>query len=116
MRDIAKAADMSIGAAYYYFPSKEAIVSGYYESLIEVHKERVRALQMGVLLFFLHDTSPELARTRRLIDRALDAAGQVMLFASLPVSAPIIAPIVSLLREAGLLPEPGSPPVEKQNK
>src|SRR5713226_6743243 len=26
MRDIAAAADMSLGAAYYYFPSKEAII------------------------------------------------------------------------------------------
>jgi AcrR family transcriptional regulator len=195
MRDIAKAADMSLGAAYYYFPSKEAIVSGYYESLIAAHKERVRAanagvtdvrarlgavlhtkidlvkgdrallgalfrfvgspehplsplgpateeqriqsmatidealgdavppgetraltvrsvwaLQMGVLLFFVYDTSPELARTRRLIDRALDAAAQVMVFASLPVSAPLLAPIVNLLREAGLLPDSSRPP------
>jgi AcrR family transcriptional regulator len=188
MRDIAKAADMSLGAAYYYFPSKEAIVSGYYDSLIAAHKERVRAanagvtdprarlgavlhtkidmvkgdrallgalfrfvgspdhplsplgpataaqraqsmatidealgdavppgevraltvrsiwaLQMGVLLFFVYDASPELARTRRLIDSALDAAGQAMMLASLPVSAPLLGPIVNLLREAGLL-------------
>ena len=32
MRDIAKAAGMSLGAAYYYFPSKEALVFAYYES------------------------------------------------------------------------------------
>ncbi len=31
MRDIAKAAGMSLGAAYYYFPSKEALVFAYYE-------------------------------------------------------------------------------------
>lgn len=31
MRDIARAAGMSIGAAYYYFPSKEALVFAYYE-------------------------------------------------------------------------------------
>ncbi|NUQ78624.1 MAG: TetR/AcrR family transcriptional regulator [Polyangiaceae bacterium] len=190
MRDIAKAAGMSLGAAYYYFPSKEAIVAGYYESLIAAHKERVRAanagvtdvrarlgnvlhtkidmvkgdralfgalfrfvgspehplsplgpatasvraqsmatidealgdavppgemrvlivravwsLLMGILLFFLYDTSPELKRTRRLIDRALDAAAQVMMFAALPISEPLIAPVASLLREAGLLPD-----------
>ena len=31
MRAIAKAAGMSLGAAYYYFPSKEALVFAYYE-------------------------------------------------------------------------------------
>jgi AcrR family transcriptional regulator len=31
MRDIARAAGMSLGAAYYYFPSKEALVFAYYE-------------------------------------------------------------------------------------
>jgi len=32
MRDIAKAAGLSLGAAYYYFPSKEALVFAYYEA------------------------------------------------------------------------------------
>jgi AcrR family transcriptional regulator len=31
MRDIARAAGMSLGAAYYYFPSKEALVFAFYE-------------------------------------------------------------------------------------
>jgi AcrR family transcriptional regulator len=31
MRDVAKAAGMSLGAAYYYFPSKEALVFAFYE-------------------------------------------------------------------------------------
>lgn len=31
MRDIARAAKLSLGAAYYYFPSKEALVFAYYE-------------------------------------------------------------------------------------
>jgi AcrR family transcriptional regulator len=31
MRDIARAAGLSLGAAYYYFPSKEALVFDYYE-------------------------------------------------------------------------------------
>lgn len=35
MRDIARSADMSLGAAYYYFPSKEAIVLAYYEQVVE---------------------------------------------------------------------------------
>jgi AcrR family transcriptional regulator len=31
MRDVAAAADVALGAAYYYFPSKEALVLAYYE-------------------------------------------------------------------------------------
>ena len=31
MRDIAKAAGLSLGAAYYYFPSKDALVFSFYE-------------------------------------------------------------------------------------
>jgi AcrR family transcriptional regulator len=41
MRDVAAAAGMSLGAAYYYFPSKEAIVLGYYESVFEERKRRI---------------------------------------------------------------------------
>jgi AcrR family transcriptional regulator len=32
MRDIAKAAGLSLGASYYYFPSKEALMFAYYEA------------------------------------------------------------------------------------
>ena len=32
MRDIARAAGLSLGAAYYYFPSKEALLFAYYEA------------------------------------------------------------------------------------
>jgi AcrR family transcriptional regulator len=32
MRDIAKATDLSLGAAYYYFPSKEALLFAYYDA------------------------------------------------------------------------------------
>jgi AcrR family transcriptional regulator len=204
MRDVAKAAGMSLGAAYYYFPSKEAIVTGYYDSLITEHRDRVRAaiaggvgakrseseaapavamdlrarlgaslhakidmvqgdrallgalfrfignpehtlsplgpatraqrdvsmstidevlgdaalapevralvvraiwsLQMGALLFFLYDTSPGLSRTRRLIDSSLDITCQAIALASHPASALLLAPVASLLHEAGLLP------------
>jgi AcrR family transcriptional regulator len=31
MRDIASAAGLSLGAAYYHFPSKEALIFAYYE-------------------------------------------------------------------------------------
>src|SRR5262252_7981132 len=40
MRDIAEAAGMSLGASYYYFPSKESIVSAYYDYVQHEHKLR----------------------------------------------------------------------------
>ena len=42
MRDIAKAAKVATGAAYYYFPSKEAIVAAYYDQVQRSHAEKVR--------------------------------------------------------------------------
>lgn len=42
MRDIAKAAKVAIGAAYYYFPRKEAIVSAYYDEVQRLHAARMR--------------------------------------------------------------------------
>ena len=41
MRDVAAAAGMSLGAAYHYFPSKEAIVMAYYASLQDEHARLV---------------------------------------------------------------------------
>lgn len=46
MRDIAKAAGMSLGAAYHYYPSKDAIVFAYYHQVEAEHETRVeKALQ-----------------------------------------------------------------------
>jgi len=42
MRDIAREAKVATGAAYYYFPSKEAIVAAYYDQVQHQHVERVR--------------------------------------------------------------------------
>ena len=42
MRDIACAAKVATGAAYYYFPSKEAIVAAYYDQVQRLHGEKVR--------------------------------------------------------------------------
>ena len=42
MRDIARAANVATGAAYYYFPSKEAIVSAYYDQVQRIHAEKTR--------------------------------------------------------------------------
>ena len=43
IRDIARASDLSLGAAYYYFKSKEAIVAAYYDFVQQEHLERARA-------------------------------------------------------------------------
>src|SRR3989442_1372495 len=43
MRDIARSAKVATGAAYYYFPSKEAIVAAYYDQVQRLHAEKVRA-------------------------------------------------------------------------
>ena len=43
MRDIAQEAGVALGAAYYYFPSKDAIILAYYESVHNQHAERVHA-------------------------------------------------------------------------
>jgi len=41
MRDIAKEADVALGAAYYYFASKEAILQAYYDQVQEQHHARM---------------------------------------------------------------------------
>jgi AcrR family transcriptional regulator len=43
MRDIARAAKASLGAAYYYFPAKEALVVAFYERAQERHAALARA-------------------------------------------------------------------------
>jgi AcrR family transcriptional regulator len=42
MRDVAAQAGVALGGAYYYFPSKEAIVQAYYEVVQAEHNRRVR--------------------------------------------------------------------------
>jgi AcrR family transcriptional regulator len=42
IRDIAARADLSLGAAYYYFKSKEAIVGAYYDYVQQEHQTRAR--------------------------------------------------------------------------
>jgi AcrR family transcriptional regulator len=41
MREIAKQAGVALGAAYYYFPTKEAIVLAYYQSVQDEHDRRM---------------------------------------------------------------------------
>jgi AcrR family transcriptional regulator len=44
MREVARSAKISLGAAYYYFPSKEALVHAFYAEAQRAHRERVEAL------------------------------------------------------------------------
>ena len=43
MRDVAKDAGVALGAAYYYFPSKDALVMAYYERIQDEHLEKARS-------------------------------------------------------------------------
>jgi AcrR family transcriptional regulator len=189
IRDIATEAGLSLGAAYYYFPSKDAIVGAYYHYIQEEHHARATAafthatdlrarlraamhtkidiveqdrrllralfryggdpdhplswfgpatqkhrqlsvavfadavageklppdvretapvllwtLHMGVLLYFLYDSSPNQKRTRRLIDAAVDFAVDGRRIVTSPLLRPIRRRAITILRDAGLLP------------
>lgn len=47
MRDVAAASGMALGAAYYYFPSKEAIVFAYYDQVQGEHERLTRSMLAG---------------------------------------------------------------------
>lgn len=191
MRDLAAAAGASLGSAYYYFPSKEAIIQAYYDEVQAAHarrvtaalaekrfdlKDRLRAafhckldilqsdrkllgalfrytgepghplsafgestratrlqsisvfqnaigderlpadirailpaalwaLHMGVLLYFIYDESAEQKRTRHLVDGVLVLLVRVLGLAKLSIMKPVRGSVMTLLRDAGLLPE-----------
>ncbi len=185
MRDVAEAAGVALGAAYYYFPSKDALVLAYYVETQNTHSALAReamktattfearvsivlhtkidslardrkllsalfrsvadpsnelsifsartktvrdesvalfaealaverlapaldetltlalwSLSMGIVLFFIHDTSPEQKKTRALVD------GTVTLVSSMMPMAPLLSPMAesvrAVLRDAGL--------------
>ena len=62
---------------------------------------------MGVLLYFLYDTSPEQRRTRKLIDAAIDFVVDVRRLATSPLLRPLRRRVWNILRDAGLLMETG---------
>jgi AcrR family transcriptional regulator len=186
MRGVAKAAGVALGAAYYYFPSKDALVLAYYARTQAEHSRRARevmgrasglrdrigavfhtkldvlardrkllgaifrsaadpddpaslfgketkavrdesillfdealddadldprtraivaralwSLHMGLLLYFMHDASPQQEKTRYLTDGALDLAVQLVQVS--PMLAPVTVPLASVLEDAGLL-------------
>jgi AcrR family transcriptional regulator len=188
IREIAKQTGLSLGATYYYFNSKEALVAAYYDYVQQQHRERALAafahskalkqrllaayhtkldvmegdqrllralfrfggdpdhplswfgpasaeqrrlsievfeaavaddklpddvkaaaptllwtLHMGVLLYFLYDTSPEHRRTRKLIDAAVDFVIDAKRIATLPLMRPVRRRVLNILHDAGLL-------------
>ena len=190
MRDIAAAAGMSLGAAYHYFPSKDAIVLDYYDTVSREHASRVAAeaagqkklarrlaiafqskfeilrhdrplmgallrfagdprhplsffgestrehrlesmgvfafalgdenlpddiarlapvalwaLHMGLLLFFLHDQSPNQRRTAALTAGAVELIVAAFKLYRLPLLRPLRRRVMALLDDAKLLPD-----------
>jgi AcrR family transcriptional regulator len=189
IREIAAKAGLSLGAAYYYFNSKEAIVAAYYDYVQTQHLQRARqafetaktfkqrllaayhtkidvmegderllralfrfggdpdhplswfgpasreqrrlsvavfeealgneklpedvrggaptllwTLHMGVLLYFLYDSSPSHRRTRKLIDASVDFVVDAKRIATLPLMRPVRRRVLAILQDAGLLP------------
>jgi AcrR family transcriptional regulator len=62
------------------------------------------ALQMGLLVMFLYDKSPDQQRTRKMADGALDLTLKLLALAKLPMLRPIRTKVLALLRDADLLP------------
>ncbi len=62
------------------------------------------ALQMGMLVMFLYDSSRDQQRTRRLADGALDLALKFLSLAKLPILRPVRNRLLALLQEAELVP------------
>jgi AcrR family transcriptional regulator len=186
MRDIAEKAGLALGAAYYHFQSKDAIVLAYYARMQDAHAKKARAafaasrdlrtrlgavmhtkldvvrrerkllgvlfrnvgepthplsvfsagtrelrehsitifqealqaealpddllsvlapglwmVHLGFLLYFIHDTSPQQAKTQRLVDGSMDVLARLIALAKSPHAEPIRRRIVEIARAAG---------------
>jgi AcrR family transcriptional regulator len=82
MRDIAEAAGLSLGAAYYYFPSKDALILAYYERLNVEHLAATRAAfaattdvraRLGVTI---HGKLEQLQKDRKLLGALFRFVGE----------------------------------------
>jgi AcrR family transcriptional regulator len=89
MRDIARAAGMSLGAAYYYFPSKEALVFAYYEenqAAVEELAQRATGTtreRLGALLHAKLETiRPQKKMLAAIVQRLVDPSDPVGAFSA----------------------------------
>src|SRR5437867_79479 len=93
MRDIARAAEVATGAAYYYFPSKEAIVFAYYDQVQRAHTETVREEWKGE------------SGLRERLDVVLDLLTQAIELSDSALVRPFVQPfqnrVLQMLQEAG---------------
>lgn len=60
-------------------------------------------LHMGVLLYFLYDSSDGFRKTRRLVDAAVDFVVDARRIATLPLMRPVRRRVFTILQDAGLL-------------
>ena len=56
---------------------------------------------MGIVLFWIHDTSPRHARTERLVDQTVKLIVKLISLASLPLMGPLRKSVTGLLAEMG---------------
>lgn len=131
MRDIARAANLSLGAAYYYFPSKEALIFAYYEDnqremegVLErasgTLRERLGALMhgrldsirpqramLGAIVARLVDPGDPLgafsAQTRAVRERAIGIFARAVEGSVPPSAVPVVAHALWLLQLAAML-------------
>jgi AcrR family transcriptional regulator len=73
------------------------------EDLRELLPLALWALHMGLLLYFLYDSSPNLQRTRKLADRSVDMLVGSLKLAKFPLLRPFRRSVMGLLRDADLL-------------
>ena len=55
--------------------------------------------QLGVMLFYIYDKSPEQRRTRRLVDGSLELIVRLIQLSGLPLMGPLRKRVVALIRE-----------------
>lgn len=63
------------------------------------------ALHMGILLYFLYDTSPRFERTRKLADGSVKLGVALLSLARMPLVRPARRNLMGLLRESDLIPQ-----------
>lgn len=114
MRDIARAAGLSLGAAYYYFPSKEALLFAYYEANqaeAEAAAERTIGSVRDRLGAAFHDKLATVRPYRRMlaaiVGRLVDPGDPLSALSAQQraVRERAIAVLVRILDRAGLPPD-----------